>query len=361
MEKLGDCRVPLNRTGMHILKVVKTGKRNEDRPELSSFATLQVVLTYETSTVIANRHELSTLFSPEQPQFQHLYLNFRDNSPSSVIGLTSIAGPTIGEQVLDRHTDAVWSVTTHTNAFGDSNVCSISGMLVLTELRLLFIPHSIAASSIGVFAKNPLLNIDGGSSDAFSEGDVNTLRRLTVQIPLPTIDEISCVPIDGLDGATSSNLNVSLKDGSEFSFKIQKSNYVSRNKSIPYMHKMPVTSLSGDVTDPKSKRNTTYISGLETDELSPWTFCTRVVDSVNWMLREDLVWVRWLKAIRQTVGRELPFIDNAEWAKENEKYDSWETDFIRLRVQDANWIMSDVNTSYEICPTYPQTLVVPVS
>jgi hypothetical protein len=173
---IGECRVPLNRIGRQSHRIVTVMKPNPDghiNIDQSRFAVLNVMVVYDAnalnsmgitndidkqSHLIANK-KLTYLFSPHSPQYHQLYMNFNDTSPSSVIGRGNMPGPTAGEVVLDCHDGVIWSVTTHVNAFGDANRCSVIGSFVLTDLRVLFIPHSIGTPLDSIFVNSSGINI----------------------------------------------------------------------------------------------------------------------------------------------------------------------------------------------------------
>lgn len=108
-EKIGESRIPLSKTGLHCYKIVKCNTGGvENASDMFLSGKLEIKLAYEQLNEDGSdlfRLQLSSLLPPSEPQYQHLFFNFSDWSPSSLMGLHILPGPLLGEQVIDRHAD----------------------------------------------------------------------------------------------------------------------------------------------------------------------------------------------------------------------------------------------------------------
>jgi hypothetical protein len=76
------------------------------------------------------------------------------------------------------------------------------------------------------------------------------------------------------------------------------------------------------------------------------------------MLKEDLMWLRWMSYLKQTYDKYFP---TSLISYHNPEF-SLELDFYRLLSKsDDIWVPNDINSTYSFCPTYPSSIVLPAS
>jgi hypothetical protein len=361
-------------------------------------------------------------------QCSPLFLNF-DLSPLSLIGADPMPGPSVGEIILDRHETVEVEAFTGTNSFGDKYRVICRGTLYLTDLRLLYITTAITSSPSGYnFFDIP--NIDSG--DCRNDSELLALRRTSFSIPLTSIQESR---LHSIDTSTCAIL-VTTRDAISTEF-IVKRPAIKRRKGVmqqqEHQQQQFFTSNTSNSTKILSKQKNpamtlpdcepineqlqqkklnfrSYRSGIQSEDVSPSLWCSRVLEEIVWRIREDNTWIKWAKYLRESVqevvktfaltefreedfGRELdedddnyPTIPVAGGATGSKGYSSgddkhektssqwWKSclnipsvirDYTRLDVEGGNaisqWWICTNNINYEICDTYPQTLVFPCS
>lgn len=225
----------------------------------------------------------------------------------------------------------------------------IRGFLIVTDLRIILLPNEISGSEW----LDDQISIAAESQDYITPDEIVTLRRCTVQIPIGSIEDIKVVAVD----IRTSNLVINCRDGSNFEFIVH--NYGSKIKK----YRSPVvdfTLLHEKLLQQAKSRNSSYIyrCGLATDDIIPQVWCARVVDYIQWSIREDCVWSKWLQYWKLTMDTYFPKSESL-WLKFSNNIVELEREFQRQRVQDGNWMFSEANNRYQICSSYPQTLVIP--
>jgi hypothetical protein len=290
------------------------------------------------------------------------------------------------------------------NSFGDQYRVVCRGSLFLTDLRLMFVPLSIAPFPLN-FLDIPAVE----AGDCRNEQELLALRRMFLLIPLGSIQECKYHPID-LNAAC---IRVVARDSSAAEFIIRR-RATQRRRVV-----------GGDAPDTASSMQKrlnlpSYRSGIQTEDLLPSVWCSRVVEEITWRVREDSAWMRWARCLRQTMEPFAPTAvptasdderdsdddSSVEGSEEEERgehsdFDSsgrsaffqsrvgsvgadglggvqehWLTesirppsvmmDFRRLAVEGdgrntPQWWLSTANVNYDLCDTYPQTLVFPTS
>lgn len=329
-------------------------------------------------------------------QSASLFLNF-DLSPLSLIGADPLPGPIVGEVILDRHETVEVEVYTGTNSFGDKYRVICRGTFYLTELRILYLTTSIKSFPPGYnFFDIP--SVEAG--DCRDESELLALRRTSFSIPLTSIQECKTLMID----SNTSAIQVTTRDAITTEFVVKK-NFSKRRKGVmqtnSYNNGILPMSSSGfflPECEPLNEHQKklsfrSYRCGLQTEEVSPSLWCARVIDEIIWRIREDKTWVKWAKCLRLTVEEVVKTFTVAEFSepdadiytdddenhvrsesnnsrKESTKW--WKSclhipsvihDYTRLDVEGGNaisqWWICTNNINYEICDTYPQTLVFP--
>lgn len=64
----------------------------------------------------------------------------------------------------------------------------------------------------------------------------------------------------------------------------------------------------------------------------PQLWCARVVDEINWRLREDMIWTLWMTYLQDTVEKFYPS-NELSWLRNAKQSIDFESEFQRLRIQ----------------------------
>jgi hypothetical protein len=272
----------------------------------------------------------------------------------------------------------------------------------VTDLRVIFVPYQIHSPALtwgaeSVSLKDPVLFVD--IEGQLSPSEILAVQRYTFQLPISAISECKIYQASAaLVASTNSNAaspataapNASTMSGISHSL----AGYVSAMESMalaagngaPWVlcldgvdgtstefvvkkphggrshRKMALAFdriLSTRAKDSKDKlESPTYRAGLDTDEIDPQIWCERVLDYLQWELKLDMAWVRWAKYLKQSC-KQFTSQSAKAWLKKALSPIDLDVDFQRLRVQDLDWRLSELNSNYTLCPTYPSVLVFP--
>ena len=156
-------------------------------------------------SVMRSEQMLCELFPPSDPHFRHLYIdlsptvsgkNYHDISAISHI----LPGPCYGEIVLDKRDNVEWRVSAGVNLFGDPIYTLCLGTLVVTDLRVIFMPFylncSFWANGAAVFVSGiEDLGMNKASESQRTEEDsIAVLSRYTYQIYHSSLYDCRCSP-----------------------------------------------------------------------------------------------------------------------------------------------------------------------
>lgn len=208
---------------------------------------------------------------------------------------------------------------------------------------------------------------------------ITYLHKYTIQIPIPALADCkistpSSVPSNGVSSPTSPSQGYSLAgldtqsrisltfdtiDHTHLEFIVKKASNRASQRSqrtmvveFDQLHEKSIQLMNDRLL------NIEYRSGLETSDLDPMLWVQRIVDYLWFELRLDLVWLRWAKYLKQSFQTFQSSVDKA-WLRKAMMYNTLDSDYQRHYVQDLDWRFSDLNEGYDICPTYPSTLVFP--
>ena len=297
------------------------------------------------------RLQLCQLLPPAALQFRHLYLPRLDPMQpfcDSLAGLLLLLpGPRCGELVLDRREGVEWRPMSLSNAFGDRFHVVCRGTLLLTDLRVLFLPFELTAAPWVEPVRVSATAADDGS---LTEASLATFRRATFQAPLGTLQDVRSVPApEALSQACT--LLLETRDGIVTEFLVKKS--VQSPAQAQAIGRGSV------------EKNVLYLAGLDADKVAPAVWCARFTDNALGLVREDRAWLLWAAYLRQSVddGRDgVP--SSGDWAavyRQARQPVSLEADYQRMRVVEGGmWRFAD-NNRYSLCQSYPQTLCLPGS
>lgn len=144
---------------------------------------------------------MGEMYPSDCPYFQHLYLQLPSNGqlPSSTNKTTLVLPfPNKGEIILDMKEEVQWRVSAGLNFFGDVIYVLCVGALVITELRIVFLPFYINCS---FWHHGPIYvphRVVGGSHrnkrtppTNISEDTLATIKKFTYQMPLGNLYDVS--------------------------------------------------------------------------------------------------------------------------------------------------------------------------
>lgn len=150
-----------------------------------------------------HHNELIAEYPPYHPLFRHLYIDW-DWSQWGFTYDWGLPGPRYGELLVDRFDSVEWRICVGGNCFGDRFYTTCYGVLLMTDLRVIFLPlHDIRSSSwatpiVVTQAVDSILNKTtvrgGGSSDCWKAegiaechiepGVILAVQHYTYQLPL---------------------------------------------------------------------------------------------------------------------------------------------------------------------------------
>jgi hypothetical protein len=206
--------------------------------------------------------------------------------------------PKVGEKVYDMRDFVEWEINSKANPFGDSHNMRVLGSLVVTELRILFIPYQISGplymNPVDLSPNNEQRN--KATPPIFRDiNDIRLIRKLTVQIP---INLISDSKLEFIDPYTSI-LSIFVKDSNSFNF------LVYRNKKIQkgIENENLLDELSPDVI---KYNELIYKAGLDSKNINPSSWCMRVCDFIYWNIKENVFWLKFGECLYKTSKKYTP-------------------------------------------------------
>jgi hypothetical protein len=292
-------------------------------------------------------------------------------------------------------------VASGTNVFGDKLAVSCTGELLVTDLRVIFVPYEIHSPALTwgaetVSLKDPTHFVH--TEGQLTPSEILAIQRYTFQLPLSAIQECKIYQLAGSGSSagagSNSNNNASSglsgmptlpnalggfpgmgaespgpvptaaawvlclegADGSSTEFIVKKHHgHRSHRKLALEFDRIHLSRIK----DSQCKLDSAlYRSGLASDDIEPQVWCERVLDYIQWELKLDMVWIRWAKYLKRSC-KHFTSQGAKAWLKKALSPIDLDVDFQRLRVQDMDWRLSDLNGSYGLCPTYPSVLVFP--
>lgn len=370
-DKIGEAKILLTNIGTtNFYKVLKIASSSEDPADAVATGRVAVELdvVLDPNALISSndveainelvesqkscrRLQLCQVIPAHLPQYQHIYISFDDWTYGELIGMNIMPGPRSGEIVLDKH-EVEWGTSVYQNAFGDRSTVICRGTLYITDIRILFIPAEVKGPywiEDVLFSKSNKPNMDNLTYE-----QIVTIRRFTVQLPLSSIQEIRY---------TAENRNKTLlifdtRDGSVIEFAVR-SFQQAQPQSPSIRRTQSGNQMDQSATIERARMNSAlYRSGLDSEDITPQVWCGRIYDEIMWRLREDSIWIQWMKYLIDTCERHFPASEKASLLEAKKGFD-WDQEYRRLKLQDSNWRLSEANIGYQICPTYPKDLIVP--
>ena len=175
-----------------------------------------------------------------------------------------------------------------------------------------------------------------------SAQDLLTIRRFTYQCPLGNVQDIKYQLVD----INEASLLITSKDSVQVEFMVKRRPTFKR-----LTPQAPIDIL-------QKLKNRAYRAGIATENILPSVWCNRVVEEVCWLIKDDRLWVHWAKSLRATI-KQLSVSESAPLLKKALVGISVEADYTRLKIQESDWCISDLNWQYKLCDTYPQHVVLP--
>ena len=143
--KIGETIVPLSEIGniKWYRLVTREGKKKISTVGQAMIRLNIVDASLKTRLDTFNYAQLCKVFPPNNQIYRHLYIDFSLSMTASTY-FGGLPGPTKGELILDKYDFVKLNVGNTANIFGDilSTVCI--GQLLLTDLRIIFLPYHIS-------------------------------------------------------------------------------------------------------------------------------------------------------------------------------------------------------------------------
>lgn len=303
-----------------------------------SHSSISVGITIEDPQLLKDielykRIELSQLYSPSIQCYKHLFINLDDSlCTEDILGLKGLPCPSSGEYILDKYDTVDYKILGSSNAFGDRYYITCSGSLIITDLRVLFIPNQVNCPA---WIEGTMFNsvFDGVDESNLSQSQVLLLKKMTFQLPLGAVYDCKV----NVMSDKSASLIFESKDGASTEF-IVKTIKKDNEESL----------IEQDL----------YVNGLATDSIPAFVWASRVSEQLLWLIKEDRIWIKWLKCLKQSC--EASPRTRESWFKRAIEPINLDSDYQRvLRRQKNLWQMSALNTNFQVCQTYPSTLVFP--
>jgi hypothetical protein len=222
--------------------------------------------------------------------------------------------------------------------FGDQHEVSCRGSLLLTDIRVLFVPCE------AVYPAWTGLSFGGaGGGERLTEEQQLLVRRLTYIMPVPGLQEVR-VGGAGAGGDGGASLTFFGRDGSAIEFRVPRAH-------APAGAQAPAPSYR------------VYRAGLRSEDVLPLLWCQRVADEIQWQLKERQTWVRFAKYLRAECEAHLsPLPASFTSIAEATRMVDLGADFRRLRAsEDWAWEACTLNGQYRLCSTYSQSLYFPAA
>lgn len=202
--------------------------------------------------------------------------------------------------VLDMREGVEWRPLTLGNAFGDRFPLVCRGVLLLTDLRLLFVPREVQ--------QPPWVDAPAAGAE-LTEASLCVLRKATWQAPLGAVQDVRVAALADLSQGCS--LQVETREGLLFDFLVRKGAQGSAGGGLGAL----------------------YLAGLDSERVAPPVWCARFQESALGLVREDRSWVLWAAYLRQTVEADpLQQQQQQQLQHKQQQHLSLEADYQRLRV-----------------------------
>ena len=335
-EKIGECRVYLsNINTVQWYRLVSGSHVTHD-----SYSTISVGLTIEDPQILKDielfkRIELSQMYNPSLQCYKHLYLNFDDSlNTDDILGMKGLPCPSRGEYILDKYDTVDYKILGSSNAFGDRYYITCSGSLLITDLRILFIPNQVNCPA---WIEGTMFNslFDDVDESNLSQSQILLLKKMTFQLPIGAVYDCRVNVLTD----RSVSLILDSKDGASTEFVIR---------------------LAKKETEESITEQYLYVNGLATESIPPFVWASRVSEQLLWLIKEDRIWIKWLKCLK--LSCETSSRMGSKWFAKAKEPINLDSDYRRiLSRQNNQWNLSDLNTSFQVCGTYPSKLVFPSS
>jgi hypothetical protein len=286
--------------------------------------------------------QVSDVFPKHVPQYRHLYIDF-DRSLGPCLGSSFLACFEKGEQIIDMKDNVDWDVFLGVNAFGDVNHVVSRGTLIITDIRVVFLPYEALQPPWMEAAAGYISSFRGSLDSEFAEEQLLSIRRMTYIMPIPSIQDIKVTGT--LDGLVAS-IAFTGRDGSSVEFFVRRP--TPSTERVKSTRRNPVS-------------HGYYNAGLQTQEVAPLVWCNRVQDELIWLTKEGQTWIRFAKYLKATCDLfakswHSKYMSIAELTKPVDV----EADFRRMDVgEQDSFEISALNLSYGLCTTYPKVVCLP--
>ena len=332
------------------------------------------------------RLQLSDLLPSHALQYRHLFVELENDYECHAVGhsfdncmagaLSILPGPRVGEVVLDRRELVEFRpfASGSLNAFGDKSHWIARGELIITDLRVLFLPFEMLWvapwAPDGGRTAITIPRAPVGESPSAPAVDVEALvafRKATFQLWLGAVESCRFVPSNDLSGACS--LLIESRDQCCTEFVVKRGNRQQQALQL-------LAGLGGKERERASQRlqratQRLFLAGLDTDRVIPSSWCGRTQELLTWLVKEDASWIHLHFYMKRTVdiylyaqqqrngGGGERASEAISWAKRSRSAVTVDAEYQRLRVVEGGLWRLQFNENYQLCPSYPATLCLP--
>jgi len=224
-EKIGEARI--NLSGINTVQWYRLISGSHVAHD--SFSSISVGLLIEDPQVLKDieyykRIEISQSYNPNLKCYKHLYMNLDDPfSNEDILSLKGLPCPIKGEYILDKYDTVEYKILGSSNAFGDRYYITCRGSLVITELRILFIPNQVNCPA---WIEGTMFNslFDKVDESSLSHSQIILLKKMTFQLPMGAVydskvsiltDKSVSMTLESKDGASTEFIIRSVKKETE--------------------------------------------------------------------------------------------------------------------------------------------------
>lgn len=189
--------------------------------------------------------------------------------------------------------------------------------------------------------------------------DLHLIKKLTVQMYLLSIKNCKM----DLLNPNKAAIVFETKENSVFYFVVKRTDQRRRHQNL-------TTSLDHiedqiSMSERKLQRKI-YCAGLDTASMSPSAWCLRVSETIAWKLRENLTWLTFGRCLYEThkqyfQGENIGKQKGNGWLTKSSQRMRQEYKRIGVDAPSSGWAVSEDNSFFAMCSTYPQVIAFPTS
>jgi hypothetical protein len=189
--------------------------------------------------------------------------------------------------------------------------------------------------------------------------DISLVRKLTVQIYLGAIERCKMDLID----PNRALILFETKEHSTFEFVVRRTDKTRRRNFLSEGDHDDEDGLSSSKLALARK---VYEAGLATSHISPIVWCLRVTEYITWKIQENLLWLSFGRCLYETHreyfrGESFSNEREAGWMQSHSQVMRNEYRRIGVEAATSGWAVTEANSFFTLCASYPQVLAFPSS